>query len=82
MKITEFRKLIREEVRKTLKEQEQGDLYVVWIQSEENGPKKAMYTVPKQKAMTAANNLFARYRDDYYVNIGIMPKSAWESETK
>jgi hypothetical protein len=82
MKPTELKNLIRKEVRKTLKEAYQNDLYVVWIQTEEGGAKKAMYTVPKNKAMTAANNLYNRYKDDYYLNLGITPKDVWDAENK
>ena len=81
MKIQELKNLVREEVRNALSESNNEDLYVVWMQNEENGPKTKMCLLPKSKAMTAANNVYRRYEDDLYIEVGIMPKSAWDKET-
>lgn len=78
MKASEFRKLIREEVKAVLKEEVEE--YVIY--AEENGKKNEINRVPLQKLQTALMNIGMRYEDNIGVVIAAMKASDWDKLSK
>jgi hypothetical protein len=87
MKKSEFRKLIREEVRKVIKEStvssvmtndrlnEQESNWVIY--AEEGGKKTEVNRVPNSQLKTALSNIGRRYYDNMGVVIAAMTEADW-----
>ena len=54
--------------------------YVVVVKDTDTNSTEVMFTGPKNKALTAYNNIGARYWDNPEANVYIMTKSAFEKE--